>query len=271
MHAFIIKYVQFKCSILLRSFFLFYFSFFQFVSHFNVLFLLFFSSFILFFPFFSFSLLLTQAFPFAFILMSNKSRLAYEHVFNYIDKNIFPLSSVASFTTDYELAMRGSIAACNPSAKLYACHFHFAQACKRRAAQTNGFVELVRSNKEAESIYYRLLSLPLLPVDHIIPAFNELNAEARKLKSAPMRQFLAYYRRQWILSVSSRFFFGNFPFVAKTLSFPLAFRMLNGIIIFNIVVTASDAQMCDLCRSKEGIVVDMWPYRVPAVLQHIEN
>lgn len=133
--------------------------------------------------------------------MSKKSRLAYEAVFDYIENNLFKLSNAASFTTDYEVAMRAAIATCNPHAMYFACHFHFTQACKRRASQIEGFVSLIRSNTNAESIYYRLLSLPLLPVDHIAPAFNELHTEARSLKNKSMNKFIAYYRRQWILKV----------------------------------------------------------------------
>lgn len=133
--------------------------------------------------------------------MSKKSRRAYDHVFQYIEQNIFKLSKVTTFTTDYEIAMRAAIAECNPTAQLYACHFHFAQACKRKATQIDGLVTLIRTNKNAESIYYRILSLPLLPVNHIISAFNELRTEARALKNSSMNKFFVYFRRQWILKV----------------------------------------------------------------------
>lgn len=132
--------------------------------------------------------------------MSKKSRLAYEAVFDCVDKNIFQLSRAASFTTDYEVAMRSALVTINRTAKYYACHFHFAQACKRRASQNEGFTALVRSNSDAESIYYRLC-LPLLPVAHIIPAFQEIQTEARALKNKSMNRFLAYFRKQWILKV----------------------------------------------------------------------
>lgn len=133
--------------------------------------------------------------------MSKKSRSAYQNVFDYIENNIFKLSRASSFTTDYEMAMRSAIASCNPTAKLFACHFHFSQACKRRASQIDGFVSLIRTNKNAESIYYRLLSLPILPCDHILPAFNELRVEARAINETCMNKFLSYYRKQWILKV----------------------------------------------------------------------
>lgn len=134
--------------------------------------------------------------------MSKKSKNAYTHVFEYIEKNIFELSNAASFTTDYELAMRTAIAECNPTARMYACHFHFAQACKRRASQIDGFVHLVRTNKDVECIYYRLMCLPLLPAQYIADAFNALKAEARVIKKRALKQFVSYYERQWIIKVN---------------------------------------------------------------------
>lgn len=133
--------------------------------------------------------------------MSKKSRAAYAHVFKYIDANIFKLSRAASFTTDYEIAMRAAIADCNPMAKMYACHFHFSQACKRRACKIDGLIEFIRSDRQAESIYYRLLSIPLLPENHILNAFNELRTEARALKNGGMNKFIVYFRKQWIMKV----------------------------------------------------------------------
>lgn len=145
---------------------------------------------------------LFQAFPFAFCLMTKKSQAAYEHLFNYIDENIFKLSSVASFTTDYEDALRNGLAKTNPNARMYACHFHYCQALKRRATQINGFVNFIRTNKEAESIYYRLMALPLLPADFILEAFDQLQQEALKVNKKNFKQFFAYYKRQWIRKVN---------------------------------------------------------------------
>lgn len=149
--------------------------------------------------------------------MSKKSQNAYRQVFDYIEKFVFELSTVASFTTDYELAMRAAIAAINPTAELFACHFHFAQACKRRASQIDGFVNLVRSNKQVESIYYRLLCLPLLPGEYITKAFNALKAEARAIKSRALRLFLSYYERQWMEKVNSYFQFKISLFLSRNL------------------------------------------------------
>lgn len=134
--------------------------------------------------------------------MSKKSQAAYEHLFDYIENNIFKLSQTASFTTDYEQAMRNALVKINPNARMYACHFHYCQALKRRATQIDGFVNFIRSNKQAESIYYRIMSLPLLPAKYIVDAFHQLQKEAFEVSKTGFRKFFAYYRRQWINKVN---------------------------------------------------------------------
>lgn len=133
--------------------------------------------------------------------MSRKSQAAYEHAFAYIDSNIFKLTEVSSFTTDYELAMRNAIIKTSPNAKMVACHFHFCQAAKRRASQIDGFVNFIRSNTEAASIYYRLMALPLLPSSYIRDSFNELKDEAYALNRNRFKKYLTYFKNQWINKV----------------------------------------------------------------------
>lgn len=86
--------------------------------------------------------------PFIFVLMSRKCKEAYEAVFNYIDTHIIKIKGAASFTTDYELAMRKALKIFSPSSAFYACYFHFCQAVKRNAFQTDGFVKFMRNIKE---------------------------------------------------------------------------------------------------------------------------
>lgn len=134
--------------------------------------------------------------------MSRKSQAAYDHAFEYLNKNVFKLSSVASFTTDYEVAMRNALRDMNPTAKMYACHFHFCQAGKRKASQIIGFVDMIRSDNRAASIYYRLLYLPLLPAIYIKDAFESLQNEAFTLNRSGFKKYFAYFEKQWIVKVN---------------------------------------------------------------------
>lgn len=99
--------------------------------------------------------------------------------------------------TDFEKGMRNAIAIVVPNVRLTACWFHFSAACKKKAMRFFGaMVQLIRSNEEAASIYYRLLCLPLLPADRIIAAFESLKIWASKFPA--FNGFIAYFERQWL-------------------------------------------------------------------------
>lgn len=139
--------------------------------------------------------------------MDRKSQLAYQHVFEYVHKNVFTLEC-STFTTDYEVAMRNALSIMFEKSIMTACYFHFCQAVKRRAASTYGFVDMVRADKNARSVYYRLHCLPLLPPEYIKTMYMELKAEAVAINKKIFRPFLQYFHKQWIEKVSH----GNIPY-----------------------------------------------------------
>lgn len=98
--------------------------------------------------------------------------------------------------------MRNALKDLFPETKMVACWFHYSQALKKKAAQIPGFVRFLRGNEQAETIYYKLQCLPLLPVEHILAAFKELKKEARALDKLKFKQFLSYFERQWIRKVN---------------------------------------------------------------------
>lgn len=143
-------------------------------------------------------------FPFAFVLMSRKTQQAYEDVFSYINKNVFPLETSQTFTTDYEVPMRPALEKLYPNSQQIACYFHFTQAVKRNMSKMPNVMMLIKSDECAKSIYYRLHCLPLLPPEHIIDCFKQLRLEACNIDQATFRKFFMYFRDQWIKKVSTR-------------------------------------------------------------------
>lgn len=136
--------------------------------------------------------------------MSHKSQVAYEDIFNYINKNVFPMTTSASFITDYEVAMRNALKKMYPTATMWACLFHFTQAVKRHASQTPGLVNLIKTDPKAASINYRLQCLPLLLAEFITKEFKDLRANAFKIGNVAkeiFRPFLRYFFDQWIKKV----------------------------------------------------------------------
>lgn len=134
--------------------------------------------------------------PMAFSLMSNKKEVTYRAIFQYIHDNVIPLNC-SSFMCDYERAMRNAFLSVVSDARVSSCHFHFTQAVKRNAMKCPTMIQFIHNNKEAAKVYYKLLSLPLLPSANIREAFDELKTQAQSL-SPVFDRFLIYYYRQWI-------------------------------------------------------------------------
>lgn len=133
--------------------------------------------------------------------MSRKTEVAYKAVFKYINEKVLTLVGCESFTTDYELAMRNALRALDPNARMITCLFHLCQAVKKRAWQTAGLAELIKTNKNIRSIYYRLQCLAILPAIHIRSTFRELWDEASKLNESALMLLLEYFNNQWLVSV----------------------------------------------------------------------
>lgn len=132
--------------------------------------------------------------------MSRKTKKAYHHVFKYIQSKIFDMTCF-SFTMDFETAMRKALRSLYPNSKFVHCWFHFTQAAKKRAMQTPQLIPYIRQNKEAEEIYYKLLSLPLLPADQIKKEFLKLKVIVNARHRSIFSDFLVYYENQWIHKV----------------------------------------------------------------------
>lgn len=132
--------------------------------------------------------------------MSRKTRRAYEHVFRYIKDKIFDLQG-QSMMTDFECAMRNAIRTVHPDVKLLSCWFHFTQAVKKRAMQSPQLIPYLQQNEEGKEIYYKLMSLPLLPPDEIFPEFEKLKILALANHKQHFLEFIKYFEFQWLKKV----------------------------------------------------------------------
>lgn len=127
--------------------------------------------------------------------MSNRKKESYAAVYKYIDENLLGMVC-KSFMTDYEVAMSDEFKKVTNDGRATHCFFHACQAVKRNGAKIPGFSHYLRSNPHAERIYYKLMSLPLLPADKIRVAFQQLKNQAPK--EPCFIRFLIYFERQWI-------------------------------------------------------------------------
>lgn len=109
--------------------------------------------------------------------MSRKTKTAYAAVFKYIHEKIISLAH-KTFMTDYETAMRDGLLEIIPDGKATACVFHFKQAAKRNAKKSPALIKFINSNPDGKRLYYKFLSLPLLPPKEIPVAFDALKKQA---------------------------------------------------------------------------------------------
>lgn len=133
--------------------------------------------------------------------MSRKTRRAYEHLFKYIKNNIIDMTNCESIMTDFEVAMRNALRVIFPGVELNCCWFHFTQAAKKRAMQTPQLIPYLLQNQSAREIYYKLLSLPLLPPIEIATQFKKLKVLALANHKKVFADFIKYYENQWIKKV----------------------------------------------------------------------
>lgn len=133
--------------------------------------------------------------------MSRKTRRAYEHLFKYIKNSIFDIGNCESIMTDFEVAMRNALRVIFPEAELNCCWFHFTQAAKKRAMQTPQLIPYLLQHQSAREIYYKLLSLPLLPPSDILKQFKKLKVFSLANHKTVFADFIKYYENQWIKKV----------------------------------------------------------------------
>lgn len=86
-----------------------------------------------------------------------------------------------------------------PETHLYACHFHFCQAVRRRAAEI-GMAPTISSDEKVRHLYMCFQSIPLLPVVYINEAFDHLSSQAlaSELHREEWSKFVSYYKSQWL-------------------------------------------------------------------------
>lgn len=98
--------------------------------------------------------------------------------------------------TDYERRMRYAIRTAYPNCIVYGCWLHYCQAIRKRSFRIAGFIVLLKANLVANKLFHKFLALPLVRVDYIPVAFNQLMAEAGQF--VPFRSFIKYFERFWM-------------------------------------------------------------------------
>lgn len=139
-----------------------------------------------------------------FCIYTNGSKTikCYDHLFQYINNNIFNLNA-KNFMTDNKTALQISLKKIFPEAIVNGCWFHFCQSIRRNIARSfKPLVEFIRGNRKSSQIYHKIVYLPLLPPRTIPATFLVLCEELQSFdQENKFQQFLNYFQKQWINKV----------------------------------------------------------------------
>ena len=140
----------------------------------------------------------------AFVLMSGKSTLDYEAVFEKL-KEKCPNNKVNTIVGDFEAATwNGAKNVFKDQIKMKGCYFHFTQAIWRKIVSLK-----IAGDKEDDDPYHRdegtrvfckkMMSLPLLPHEEIKTTYETLKSEINTL-GVKLEKLCTYFERTWLNS-----------------------------------------------------------------------
>lgn len=130
--------------------------------------------------------------------MTRRTKIAYVGGLKFAHENLIELNG-CGIIIDFESAMRAALKIVVPNLQVYGCWFHFVQALRRKLASMNELNDLVRTNKDAKSIFRKFQCLALLPVDTIFRAYVWLLREALNVHKLPeFSPFIDYFKNQWL-------------------------------------------------------------------------
>lgn len=143
--------------------------------------------------------------------MDKKTKRCYDHMFKYINENIFELQP-KSFMTDFECALQNSLKTVFPNAKCHGCWFHYCQSLRRNIAMKHkDLAVFIRASKSASLAYHKLLALPLLPAKSIQLVYYTIKEEILVFDTNnKFSTFTNYFEKQWIKKVTIEHIYYDF-------------------------------------------------------------
>ncbi|KAG0719438.1 hypothetical protein GWK47_050452 [Chionoecetes opilio] len=138
----------------------------------------------------------TKQIPLAFVLMSARNATDYTGVLRAIMELLPGPPSVTRVMTDYEPATWQALRAVFPGVEVKGCLFHFTQAVFRKV-QSLGLQHAYSNDPGTHAVCRDLMSLPLLPQEHVAAVFARISAKITDATPA-LRQLATYVDNQWV-------------------------------------------------------------------------
>ncbi|XP_066590560.1 uncharacterized protein [Prorops nasuta] len=150
--------------------------------------------------------------PFAWAIMSRKSKVLYKQTFELIKAKIAPRMVPATFMSDYEVALQSAIKETFPNCEIKGCYFHLVHSITKKLKKLGIKTQIENLNEEeaavAKIFIRKFINLSFLPHGLIETAFLHLceEIEGREEIFDILAPFILYYKRQWIIKTSPKTF-----------------------------------------------------------------
>ena len=100
-----------------------------------------------------------------------------------------------SFNSDFEKAFLNAVKNIFPNSILYGCYFHF-RKCMRSKIQELGLTVEYRENKKIKDCLKLSQMLGFLPLDDVIPAFEEF--KTLRIEDENVKKFYTYFENTFL-------------------------------------------------------------------------
>ncbi|CAF1014771.1 unnamed protein product [Brachionus calyciflorus] len=136
-----------------------------------------------------------HTYPCAYIFLENKNTKTYVIVLEQLRNICFP-KNLKKIMCDFESALMKSVNSVFPDVILKGCWFHYSQAIRKNLFSL-GFKFNYLNDWKFKFWVKRFISIPLIPVENIIQAFNIIIEEI-PLNDEKIINFIKYYQKQWL-------------------------------------------------------------------------
>ena len=133
------------------------------------------------------------------IFMTNKSEKLYKAVITTVQQ-LIPTFNPTFAIGDFELAPKNSFTEVFPHITIIGCWFHYTKAIYDKVKKV-GLSKLYKRNQNFRAYIRKLMGLPLLPEEDILPVFLSLEIPSVDLlypEKEMIRRFRMYFTKTWM-------------------------------------------------------------------------
>lgn len=151
-------------------------------------------------------MLFLQYLPVLYVLINKKSQELFKKVFHYFRDFIAPKFKPKLIITSFEASLNYALRHTYKDASIGGSLFYYVQDIYKKVCKLNLNSE-IEEDSDAKNTFYKLLMLPLLPVNTIVDAFKNIEQQAKESESQEkILPILEHIENQWLTKVTPQIF-----------------------------------------------------------------